>query len=353
MRARFQAHNRFHTATPCLLGVCLSLAATLLACSTRAQAEPEQLPLVRICQAGQEGSRELALRGSVASEGRLKLGFKASGILSSLPVREGDAVRAGQTLATLDGIDAASQAQSAKAALDLARREWVRAERLAAEGILPAVEREDARSRLDSAMAAHRSAQDAVIRTRLAAPVGGTIFQRLAEPGEAVVAGTPVLVLDTTGRPVVRAGVTERDISRLRPGQSVALLPEDGTAPFKGRVRSLGAAPSSSDGLYPVEVLPERTDLRPGTLLTLRFKGLEGLGGLRIPFQALVHRQDRDYVFVVNGTAPDFKVEARPVEVAETDGIRIVLRKGLKAGERVVAEGAFFLEDGQAVRILE
>lgn len=325
----------------------------LASCTGTRQFPPPMPPLVKSCIVEDSAWQPLELRGSVASEGRLKLGFKTPGILSSLLVREGDVVRAGQVLAGLDGIDARTQLQSAKATLDRVRREAERAERLAAEGVLPANDRADARNRLEDAEAQWRLAQDGMSRTRLVAPATGTVYQRLAEPGEAMAAGSTVLILDTTERPVIRAGVTERELARLRTGQEAVLLPEDGTAPFKGRIRSLGAAPGASDGLYAIEVLPERLDLRPGTLLKVRIEGHGDPGTMRIPFPALVHRQDRDFVYVIEGRGPDCSVKARPVDVAKTDGRDVLLRQGLKASERIVAEGAFFLEDGQAVRILE
>ncbi len=325
----------------------------LVSCTGTRESPPPEAPLVKVFTVEDRARQALELRGSVASEGRLKLGFKAPGILGSLQVREGDMIRAGQVLAVLDGIDARTQLQSAKAALDRVRRDAERAERLAAEGVLPANDRADARNQLEAAEAQWRLAQDGMNRTRLVAPAAGTIFQRLAEPGETIAAGSTVLILDTTERPVIRAGVTERELARLRTGQEALLLPEDGTPPFKGRVRSLGAAPGASDGLYAMEVLPERLDLRPGTLLKVHVEGQGDPGTMCIPFPALVHRQDRDFVYLIEGRGPDCSVKARPVDVAKIDGRGVLLRQGLKPGERIVAEGAFFLEDGQAVRILE
>lgn len=185
------------------------------------------------------------------------------------------------------------------------------------------------------------------------APVPGTIFQRLAEPGETVGSGTPILVLDTTKQLVIRSGVTERELPRLRVGQEASLQLEDGTTPFRGVVRSLSAAPSAADGLYTVEILPEQRALLPGTLLRIRLEGLGDSVAIRVPFPALVHRQGQDFAFVISGGTPDFTVQARPVDVAKLDGLEVVIRKGLNAGERIVAAGAFFLQDGQAVRVLE
>jgi len=346
--------NRIHAiAKATFFGAAIAISVAMLACGKATPTELVQAPLVQVYLVESSGRQVLELRGSVASEGRLRLGFKASGVLGPLRVREGDTVHAGQVLAFLDEVDARSQFQSATAFLARVRREAERAERLAREGVIPSNDREDARNQLEAAEAQWRLAQDGLQRTRLVAPVPGTIFQRLAEPGEAVGSGTPVLVLDTTNQLVIRSGVTERELPRLRVGQEATLQLEDGTTPFRGIVRSLSAAPSAADGLYTVEILPDQKALHPGTLLRIRFESIGDHGVFRIPLPALVHRQGQDYVFVINVEAPGFAVQARPVDVAKLDGLEVVVRKGLNAGERIVAEGAFFLQDAQSVRILE
>lgn len=328
------------------LGLCLG--ALLLACGSSPEAPGPLPPLVKVVKVSESGADAVELRGSVAPQGRLHLGFKLPGVIASIRVRDGERVRAGQVLAVLDEVDASAQVRTAKAALDRARREAEQAERLTQEGILPRNQRDDTRNQLESCEALWRQAQDGLTRTRLTSSMAGTVFQRLAEPGETVAAGTPVLVVDTTDRPVVKTGVCERDLKRLALGQGAELIPEDGGKPFPGTVKQLGASPNTADGLYLVELAPSRTDLQPGSLMAIRFS-CPGSGGMRIPFSALVRRQEQDSVFVVSGKA----VQARPVRVAKADGSIVVIAQGLKAGERVVAEGAFFLEDGQAVRILE
>jgi membrane fusion protein, multidrug efflux system len=328
----------------------IALSVFVLACGKASRPESPSAPLVKVCSTLDGSDIPLELRGIVVSEGRLRLGFKASGIIGSIRVREGDTVRAGQVLATLDGIDARTQALSTRSILDRAQREAGRAERLAADGIIPSNDRENALNQLETAEAQWRQALDGLKRTQLTAPASGTIFQRLAEPGEAVSSGSPVVVMDTTNQPVIRTGVSERELACLKVNQETAITPEDGSPTFRGRVRSLGATPNGEDGLYPVEILPERKILRPGALLKLRFEGRGEPGIVHIPFPALVHRQDKNYVFVVGA---NLAVRARSVDVVGADGIGVILRQGLLAGERIVSEGAYFLEDGQVVRILE
>jgi hypothetical protein len=182
------------------------------------------------------------------------------------------------------------------------------------------------------------------------------VFARLAEPGETVGPGTPVLVIDSTEHLVVRAGATEQERNQLSLGQAAAFLLSDYTS-AAGRVTSLATTPNTDDGLYTVEVTPDpsrRLTLLPGALVRLQFaNNHSGQNAIRIPLDALVHRRDQDFVFVIQTAAAGPFVNLRPITVARVSGTEVIVQVGLTGAERIVAEGAYFLQDNQAVRILE
>ena len=324
----------------------------LVGCDPKVEAPVVEAPLVvaHQVQAGDEGP--LTLRGIVSARSRMRMGFRQPGILASVAVREGDAVRSGQVLAHLDDSDARAQVQAATALRDKARRDAERAARLASEGAVPTSLRDDALNQLQASEAQLSIAQEALHRTRLVAAASGTVFQRVAEPGESLGAGNPVLIVDETAKLLLKVGVTDRDLKRVKEGQPVTVTPEDGGVAFPARVNSVAAAPSPEDGLYLVEITPTSArKLTAGVLMQVRFDGPQ-LQAVRIPLDALVHRQDRDFVFLLEGNNPP-KARLHPVEVGKGEGKALLLRGGLKGGERIVAEGAYFLQDGQAVRVRE
>jgi len=337
------------------LGVVV-LSVLALSCTRGVEPEAAPPPLVRTFTVAPSEEGTIELRGQVSARSRLRLGFKQPGVVQDVLVREAEAVARGQIVASLDDLDARSALRSARAARDKAKRDADRADRLATEGALASSLRDDALSQLEAAEAQLAQAEDALERTRLRAPVAGTVFMRMAEPGETVGAGSPVVVLDTTGVLEVTGGATEREAKALRVGQGVELLTEDGGASFRGRLSALATTPNPMDGLYAVEVSPEAAapTLRPGALLRMRFAARpDQTPGWRIPLEALVHRLDHDYVFVVEAAASGGVARLRPVETGAAEGRDVTVRSGLSGGERIVAEGAYFLQDGQAVRLLE
>jgi RND family efflux transporter MFP subunit len=334
----------------------LMFAALAAACTQQREVETPKAPLVRVFEVRRAAAGALELRGSVAAESRVRLGFKQAGVVAAVLVREGDRVVAQQLLARLDDVDARAAVAGARAAADKAQRDAARAQRLAGEGALPTSAHDDAQNQLEATEARLVQAQDALTRTELRAPLAGTIFKRLAEPGETLASGSPIVVLDTTGTLVIKAGTNERELRRLRLGQRATLVSEEGDAPLEGRVTSLATTPNPEDGLYAVEVTPAGVPaqrLRPGSLLRVQLEPAQQSDVLRIPLEALVHRQDRDYVFVLEAGAAGLVAHLRGVEIGEAEASGLVVRSGLSGGERIVAEGAYFLQDGQAVRVLD
>lgn len=325
------------------------LVLALASCTPRPPASAPPPPLVRVVDLAARSNAPVELRGSLAAQSRIRLSFKQPGVVADVRVKEGDAVRKGQLVATLDEIDARAVLRVALAHRGKARRDAERAARLVQEGAVASSVRDDAQTQLEAAEAQVAQAEDALARTKLVAPESGTVFARVAEPGETVGPGSPVLLLDTTGALLIKASATAHELAPLRVGQAATFEADDGR-PRRGRLTSIASAPNPQDGLYTVEVTPlEVPRLRPGTLVRLRFDSRSHATELRIPLEALVHRQDRDFVFQLDeGT----HVHQIAIEVDEAEGNEIVVRSGLSGGERIVAEGAYFLQDGQPVRAL-
>jgi RND family efflux transporter MFP subunit len=340
-------------------GVFVVLSAVALPACTRAQVElPPPPPTVRTSVVSASAEPPLAVRGPVVAGSRLRLGFKTPGVVKAILVKDGEAVRKGQVLARLDSADASANARAAQAVRDRAKREWQRSVKLADEGALASSSREDAKSTLDGAEASLAVAWEALKGMQLTSPVSGTVFKRMAEPGETVGAGAPVLIVDETQRPVVKLGVTDRDLKRLKKDLTATLIAEDTGASLRGVISTLSATPDSADGLYAVEVTPSargagkpggkvEESLRLGTLVTVQFETATQQA-IRIPLEALVHRNDKEWVFVVeNAPAPIARIRA--VGIGRSEGRDVVVSKGLTGGERIITEGAYFLLDGQTV----
>jgi len=104
-----------------------------------------------------------------------------------------------------------------------------------------------------------------------------------------------------------------------------------------------------------VTVAAEKTPSawRSGSLLRVKVRVDEASTALRIPLEALVHRQNKDHVFVLaDASGANGTVRIRPIVAGAAEAREVLVVSGLAPGEEIVAEGAYFLQDGQAVRVV-
>jgi membrane fusion protein, multidrug efflux system len=326
----------------------------------KAPAEQIQRPLasVRSTEIRREQAAPLIREGQVAAAARFRLGFRTPGVLRQVHVREGDRVTKGQLLAQLEDVDVSAALRSAEADLDEAAHESMVSESLVAHGALARRQSERDGSQLLRAQARQRQALQMLDSTRLTAPVSGLVYARMAEPGEVTNPGRTVLVIDQDGEPCVRLGLPQRDLARVHRDQEVLVeTTSDGPLQrFEAKVTSIVGAPNQEDALYTVEVKPKAapwTGLRLGTHVKLTFNEKSPETVLRVPLDAIVRRRERDIVFVLEQTEGTTTARERRVSLGRAEGTAVALRDGVVEGERVVTEGAYFLEEGDGVRVAQ
>ena len=209
----------------------------------------------------------------VVAEGRMvaypgaevEVSADLSGTLVRLLVHEQDEVRKGQLIAELKADDmraelAEAQARTAEAEADIrfADVDAGRAERLLAEkvGTVEAVDRarrnrEAAYARRQTALASVERLEAVLAKTRIVAPIAGTVVTRSVDAGERIEAGAPLVTIANLEKTRVEAEVDEFDVGRMELGAEVRVTAEGFTGQsWKGTVEEI-----------PHAVLPRR--LRP------------------------------------------------------------------------------------------
>jgi RND family efflux transporter MFP subunit len=297
--------------------------------------------------------------GTVAPAEEVRLSFKTGGVIAAIEAVQGERVRAGQRLATVarDEVDAA--VSQARAVLEKARRDLERGEALYADEAATREQVEDLRTARDVAAAGLRAAEFNARFATITAPGDGVVLRRLAEPGELVAAGQPVLVVgNTVGGWIVRAHLPDRDVVRVATGDAarVTLDAYPGRI-FAATVTEVSPAADPLTGTYEVKLAIDPQGLRfvQGLVAKIELAGEDGSAALPVlPVESLLEADGSTaVVFLVAHGSGDQDV-ARRVEVrlGQWVGTRVEVIEGVTEGDRVVTEGAAYLRDGEAVRVL-
>lgn len=292
--------------------------------------------------------------GVVAATDEVRLAFKSGGMIRSINVEQGDRVKRGQLLATLADDEVASAVAQSQALADKAARDLERGKALLADEVATREQVEDLETARSVAIAGLRSALFNARHARIEAPADGVVQRRLAEPEELVAAGQPVLVVGNTGGGwIVRAALSDRDIVRVQIGRSAEMtLDAFPGRTFKATVTEIAAAADPQTGTYELKlsVDPEGERFVQGLVAKVVIADEDKKNVPVVPLTALLEADGREaLVFVVADGGHAKRVSVRTGRLL---GDRVEIVTGLAAGDRVVTEGAAWLDDNDAVRVL-
>jgi RND family efflux transporter MFP subunit len=294
--------------------------------------------------------------GTVRLRRETPLAFVNDGRVRTVQVREGDRVRAGQMLASLDRMAIDAQAQAAAARSRQADAELRRQRELAARGWVSAARVESAVASAEAARAELSGAQFSQRFSTITAPAGGVILARLAEPGQTVAAGSPVLTLgEFSSGFVVRVPLPAGRVAGLSAGDVADVTFRDGAAPpMKARIIEIAGRADPATGTFQVEfALPADPALRSGLIADVVLSGAgAAAAGLAIPATALFSaRADEGFVWRYDPASR--KVGARMVRLGRVSDDGVEILSGLARGDRIVAAGVDRLSEGQAVKVVQ
>jgi RND family efflux transporter MFP subunit len=339
----------------------LIVISALTACS-KEEAPPariERPALTRVVGA-QSGDAGYVYSGEIRARHEAQLGFRIGGKIVERLVDAGAVVKAGQVLARLDAADTGLQASAADAQYQLAEADAKRYRELRAKGFVSQSALDAKETALKAAAAQAGLARNQSAYTTLRADRSGVVAATLAEAGQVVSAGQPVMRVAQEGEREVAISIPESQLAGLKLGApaEVALWAGDGeTARYTGRLRELAPAADPVSRTYPARIALDNAaaGLALGMTARVRFgpstsSGQAGGSSFIVPLTAIFQLGDKSAVWVV---AADRSLSLRSVQVAAWRDDGAVIANGLAAGERIVAAGVHKLSAGEKIRIAE
>lgn len=303
-----------------------------------------------LVQAGQVPEFYAAPANIVAVES-VPVASRIMGYIRKIDVVEGQAVKAGQRLFTVDPADAQSQADQANAALADAKANYERYAALYKEEAVSRQHFDKMKLAYDQARAAAEGAGNQLRYAVVTSPISGVVTQKLGNAGSLATPGQPVLVVENPARLQVQTQVGEEVLRQLKPGTVVPVEVDGMTGRIEARVAQVSPAADPVSRTFLVKLdIPAKLDSAAGGLKSGLFaRALFPQGeraALLLPKTAVLERAGIEGAFVVdaNGIA-----HFRMLRLgAERDG-QVEVQAGLNAGERVAVSGLDRLESGDKI----
>lgn len=324
--------------------------ASLLCSLAGAVVQAEEGPLVEVVRVEQRLVRdELITFGSLRSDESVMIRPEIAGRLASLHFREGQSVKAGAVLVSLDDSIARAELAQAQANINLAEKKFARAQLLFKRGASNAQALDDASALQQAARANLALAQARLDKTRILAPYDGVLGLRQVSPGDYLSEGQDIVNLEVLDPLKVDFRIPQKAVNQihLQQGIEVSLDAYPGER-FSGEIFAINPHLDEAGRSQAIRAQIGNAErrLRPGQFVKVTVILAERPNALVIPEEAVMPVGERLLVNLLVGG----KVELRQVKLGKRLAGQVEVREGLAGDETLISAGWQKVRAGMAVR---
>jgi RND family efflux transporter MFP subunit len=347
--------------------VALSSSLLLVGCKPSANVDSRLSPrLVQVAQVQPAEGMERTYTGVVSARIQSDLGFRVPGKVTERLVDTGQVVKRGQRLMLIDATDYTHAIAVQTGDVDAARAHWTQASAdeqryrgLADTGAISQLTYDQAKAAADSAKAllSAAEAQEMVARNQgdysiLLADADGTVVETLAEPGQVVAAGQPVIRLAHAGPREATVNLPETERPEI--GSQAQASVYGGAASISARLRQLSDAADARtrtfEARYVLEGAGASAPLGATVTLHLLGTGSATAAAAQIPLGAIDDEGKGAGIWVVDPKTSE--VRFRLVQVSALGEETAIVSDGAHIGEQIVAVGGHYLHESERVKLV-
>ena len=278
------------------------------------------------------------------------LSFEVAGNIQAVYADAGKRVKKGELLAVINQASLKSMHDAAVSTLKQAKDAYARYEKLHVQGSMPEIKWVEVESKLQQAVSAEAIARKNLADSKLYAPFEGVIASRVAEQGQNVLPGEPVMKLVDIRKVNIKFSVPENEISHLAIGQHATFsVPAVGGKSAEAEISEKGVVANPLSHTYDVKMQYVNRDaaLMPGMVCNVKVYADTDKAEIIIPSEAVqIDEKGGRFVWQVqHGKAVRRQVETG--RLVSDDGIEI--NKGVSVGDKLIVEGSQKVSEGMKV----
>ncbi|MCM0041862.1 MAG: efflux RND transporter periplasmic adaptor subunit [Algoriphagus sp.] len=320
---------------------------------TNIQKPVEAIPVSLIPLQSKAMTAAVTASGSFSTKDETLLSFKLGGIVAKVLVEEGDAVKSGQIVASLDLTEIQAGVRQSKLAYDKTLRDHQRAARLYTDSVATLEQFENSKTALDIAEQQLSTANFNLAQSQIRATKNGFVLKKFVNPGQLVASGTPILQINgaASGAWILKVTLSDQQWNSIQIGDQAELNPAATATWIAGKVSRKSQLADPSTGTYWVEISPESVkdvSLASGMFGKARIQPSQTLKGWEVPFESVLDANgDSGYVFVADGQ----KAKKVKVQLGKITPTSIQVVAGLENYQSLIVSGSAYLSDGSTIQI--
>ena len=291
------------------------------------------------------------LQGTVKTDQNLMLNAAFLGKVKAIHVKEGQTVKKGDLLLSIDDGGLSQNVALLKTQRDLAKTIYFRQKRLWDQNIGSEIEYLQAKAAFESQENSYEQLKKQLDKASLYAPFSGRIDDIVAEVGQLVTPGiNPLLRLVNLQSMYIEVDVPERYFTAIEKGTTATIEIPSFKHSYKSRVTHKGTHISPGNRTFKATLAADSdVTLAPNTITIVKLVDYQKSDALVIPLEVVSENfEGTQYVYVVTESN---KAEKRFIETGLVEGDVIQVISGLKPEDRVIDEGARLVKENENVRI--
>jgi membrane fusion protein, multidrug efflux system len=317
------------------------------------QANVRVIPVKTASVSAQPFKHYIQVQGTLDSRSNIMVTPKTAGVVTAVYVKEGDAVRKGQVLATIDDAILRQSVSEVQTGLELANTIYERQKNLWDQKIGSEVQYLQAKNNKESLERKLETLQSQLAQNKIVSPINGVVDQVVVKVGEG--AGPTmgaVRVVDPTDIRVV-AKVADTYIGSVRKGGSVIVTIPDLNREIEGKINFVGQVVNPTTRTFDIEVSVNNANrqLRPNMLALVNINDQTQPNAIVINENIIQKTAAGDMIFVATEEGGKKVAKQRKVKTGLSYNGQVEIQEGLSAGEQLITDGFQDLVDGQPVQM--
>ena len=338
----------------------VALTFTLFACKQKKQTEQtivnDTIPVKLLSIQMETVQEHIEASGQFTTEDETYLSFKTGGVVQHVYVKEGDRVKKGQLLASLNMTEIQAQVQQAKILLEKAQRDNKRAENLYRDSVATLEQVQNSKTALDIAQQQFTAARFNENYSEIHAVKDGYVLKKFVNDGQITGPGNPVFQINSTNSNwVLKATVSERDWQTIKTGDNATILSEASNGdPVQATVKSKSEGVDPFSGTMWVTLLPKgklTTPLATGAFGKTVITPSASTQAWSIPYDALLDGNGNEgFVFVTKDQKTAEKIQVKIISILNG---RVLVGTGLEGISSIIVSGNAYLNQGSPIKIIQ
>lgn len=293
------------------------------------------------------------VRGEVRSNSNVTISAEAMGLISRIPVEEGQNVKQGDVLLNINASVLQSNIEEVKTQLELASSVFERQKNLWEQNIGSEIQFLEAKNRKEALERQLATLQTQLNQSVVRAPFNGTIEELMVRQGEMASAGMPLVRLVSLQNMYIKADVSENYVGNFKRGDEVEVTFPALNRTITTSLASVGQVIDPRNRTFTIEArLPGDTELlKPNLLAVLKVKDFEKDDAIVIPTNLIQRDGQGEFVYVVSQQGEVPQARKKHIETGITYQNQTLVQAGLDGDDVLVNQGFREVVDGMNLQI--